>query len=101
AESHVADIAHLLFRSASYTTYLLHWSILLLIGTAATANGWTPGPRLFLLMLAAIPLTIVFQEPIYRWIEAPGRALGKKWARALGATSVAELSQESFERSGT
>lgn len=67
----------------SYSTYLLHWPIITMIGTLATRNGVAPGMGLAIIMLASLPLTLLLQEPIYRFVEVPGRNLGRSWSRML------------------
>lgn len=71
----------------SYLTYLLHWPIITLIGALATASGVASGHTLLATMLLAFPLTLIVQEPIYRWIEVPGRSLGKRWAAKVRASA--------------
>lgn len=67
----------------SYSTYLLHWPIIMMIGALATRNGVAPGVGLAIIMLASLPLTLMLQEPIYRFVEVPGRKLGRTWSRKL------------------
>jgi len=74
----------------SYSTYLLHWPLLVLIGTAATHWGVGSGMQLALAMTLVIPLTLLLQEPIYRFVELPSRLAGKRWARSLGARPMSE-----------
>lgn len=78
----------------SYSTYLFHWSVIMVIGTVATSNGWLGGTRLGVLMLLTIPVTFIVQEPVYRFVEVPGRNWGRRWARRFGAKPVAEVAQE-------
>lgn len=73
-----------LLADRSYSTYLLHWSVIVLIGVVASSHGIVPGPKLLAFTLLAIPLTLALQEPIYRLIEIPGRALGKRWSLLIG-----------------
>ncbi|WP_174284528.1 acyltransferase [Sphingomonas bacterium] len=75
----------------SYSTYLLHWSVIMVIGLFATRWGVDASWSLLAWMTAAIPLTLVLQEPIYRYVELPGRSLGRKWARRLGGAPVKEI----------
>lgn len=69
----------------SYSTYLLHWPLLMLIGTAATWRGVPTGMPLALWMLLVVPLTLLLQEPLYRLVEEPARKLGKRWSASLRA----------------
>ena len=78
----------------SYSTYLLHWPVIMLIGIVATRNGVVAMPQLTATMLMAFPLTLLLQEPLYRYVEVPGRTLGKAWARRVGGRSKVEFPQE-------
>ncbi len=80
----------------SYTTYLLHWPVMTLIGVVATRAGVPLGMHLVAIMLLAFPLTLILQEPIYRFVEVPGRELGKRWARRFGARPAREVATEAM-----
>ena len=80
----------------SYSTYLLHWPVILLIGAVATASGVPTGRSLLVVMLLTVPITLILQEPVYRFVEMPGRALGKRWTSRFGAAPVAEVATETF-----
>lgn len=75
----------------SYSTYLLHWPVMMTIGAAATAMGIPVGPRLALVLLITFPVTAVLQIATYRWIEQPGQRLGSRWARRLGEQPIREV----------
>jgi peptidoglycan/LPS O-acetylase OafA/YrhL len=79
----------------SYSTYLFHWPLLMFIGTAATNRGVQPGSALALLMLLVIPATLLVQEAVYRFVEVPGRSLGKSWASRFGDRPAVEIMVES------
>ena len=80
----------------SYSTYLLHWPVLTVVGAIATSWGILPGRSLGLVMLLAVPITLILQEPIYRFVEVPGRALGRRWAKRYAAVPVTERRTETF-----
>ena len=84
-----------LLADRSYSTYLLHWSVIMSIGTLATRWGIVPGPRLMMAMCLAFPLVLAMQEPLYRYVEMPGRNLGRRWARWLAAGPANEVPEES------
>lgn len=64
----------------SYSLYLFHWIIL-----QAVVLRWLPhmhqaGPEgLWLRLAALLPLSVLFSELGYRFIEKPGMAYGKRW----------------------
>lgn len=80
----------------SYSTYLLHWPVIMLIGTVATRYGVVAMPKLTAVMFLAFPITLLLQEPLYRFVEVPGRTLGKALARKVGARDQIELPQETI-----
>jgi peptidoglycan/LPS O-acetylase OafA/YrhL len=80
----------------SYSTYLLHWPILTMIGAVATSRGVLPGWHLVGLMLLAVPLTLLLQEPLYRYVEVPGRAIGKRLTVRYGTRPTVEKTAEFF-----
>ncbi|WP_425229645.1 acyltransferase family protein [Sphingomonas sp.] len=86
--------ATLFLAERSYSTYLLHWPIITLMGAIATHRGVSAGPALTLWMLPAVPLVLVIQEVVYRVVERPGRQLGKRWALRLGAPDPIEIAAE-------
>jgi peptidoglycan/LPS O-acetylase OafA/YrhL len=79
----------------SYSTYLLHWSVIMLIGTVAVRMGIPVGPKLALTMLLVFPITVAIQEPVYRYVEIPGRRLGKRWSQLLVTRTMIQVRQES------
>lgn len=76
----------------SYSTYLLHYPLLLMIGAVATHYMHvSSGLRLAAALLVVLPMTLLFQEPLYRWVEVPGQAYGRRWAKALGEPPIVEV----------
>ena len=72
-----------LLAERSYSTYLLHFPVMTIIGAIATSRGVPTGLSLGIVMMLAIPLTLILQEPIYRFVEVPSRNLGKRWAKGM------------------
>lgn len=68
----------------SYSTYLLHWPILMIIGTMATRAGVSSGIDLAIWLMLVFPLTLALQEPVYKLVEIPARKLGKRWSSRVG-----------------
>jgi peptidoglycan/LPS O-acetylase OafA/YrhL len=104
---HYVAVAKLLLESKwvqllaerSYSTYLLHWSVLMVIGTVASRAGLTAGRELVAVMLLAVPLTLVGQELLYRCIEVPGRNLGRQLSRRLESPPATQTLSRQTERS--
>lgn len=82
----------------SYSTYLLHWPVLMLVATAATYHGVSPGSPLAAVLLTAIPLVALLQEPLYRLVEIPARKSGKLWVQRLGARPITENPREALSQ---
>lgn len=74
--------AILFLADRSYATYLLHWSVLIVLGAALTAQG-VSGANLTLALCLAIPVLLLIQDMLHRAVELPGQALGKHWAGRL------------------
>ncbi|MBX3698915.1 MAG: acyltransferase family protein [Dokdonella sp.] len=72
----------------SYSLYLWHWPVLVLL-------RWTTGIQSWPLALAAVVLTVVLAELSYRWVEAPLRysPVLRQWPRirvlAAGLVAIA------------
>lgn len=80
----------------SYSTYLLHWPIMMLLGAVFTRYMGVTGQRLAVLLLLTIPVTLIMQEALFRLIEEPGRLAGKRWATRIDGKSVREVAVEKF-----
>ena len=63
----------------------------------STASGFHLGPGLTAVMMLALPLTLLLQEPLYRYVEVPGRAFGKRMARTYGVRRDTEVPREMFQ----
>ncbi len=67
----------------SYATYLCHyfvrdWVRFLLLPAGSLAPGrWGA-------VLAYVVATAVLSVPLHRWVEVPGRRLGRRWANRMG-----------------
>jgi len=56
---------------ASYSVYLLQWTVVLVVAEAS----WAPNPRTWPFSVAAVLVLIGVSILSARWIEAPARAL--------------------------
>jgi peptidoglycan/LPS O-acetylase OafA/YrhL len=79
----------------SYSTYLLHIPVIMLIATVAGRRGIPMGAKLACVMMLAFPITLVLQEMVYRFVEIPGRRLGKLWSQSHGGRAILEIPQDS------
>lgn len=85
--------ATLFLAERSYATYLLHWSVLIMLAALFTAQGVT-GPILTGALCLAVPVLLPLQDILHRAIERPGQALGRRWAaRLAGARSCDHAAQ--------
>lgn len=69
----------------SYSTYLVHWPVLVLCQALFRTVLDHPSPRtLFVLHIAiSMPIVAALSFALYRLVEAPGMAYGRKLARRL------------------
>ncbi len=74
----------------SYSLYLFHpvvkYTAAHLLVSLRTATGWLPPFWLDLLVCAA--LSVALAAAVYRWVEQPAIALGKRWAGAGRAVAA-------------
>jgi peptidoglycan/LPS O-acetylase OafA/YrhL len=90
-ESRIVQLA----AERSYSTYLLHWPVMMLIAAVLTSALDLHGLSLAaVLVVLAVAGTATLQEVLYRLVEQPARATGKRWARRWGAVSYAEVASE-------
>lgn len=70
----------------SYSLYLFHPLAFHLVTAATGGDGVSPEARLplWLLMLAAIGVAVATAAAVYRWVERPGIALGRRWEKSPG-----------------
>lgn len=61
----------------SYSTYLVHWPLLFAIGHIIPVELPT-ALRMALIALAGVPATLVMSLILYKFVELPGVALGKR-----------------------
>jgi peptidoglycan/LPS O-acetylase OafA/YrhL len=68
--------------AASYSTYLVHWPVLVVCQAAYRSILDAPAPwTLFALHLAvSFPLVAAASFALFRWVEVPGMALGRRLA---------------------
>jgi peptidoglycan/LPS O-acetylase OafA/YrhL len=74
----------------SYSTYLLHVPVIIILAGWLTGSFHLQGIGLFAALLIALPTTFALQEPIYRWIERPGQLLARRWAKKLSISRTIE-----------
>ncbi len=91
--------AVLFLADRSYATYLLHWSVLIVLGALLTAQG-VSGATLTLALCLAIPILLPLQNMLHRAIELPGQALGKRWAGRLADARSGDHSPQCVDQVG-
>lgn len=91
-ESEPAQIA----ADQSYSTYLLHWPVMMMVGAFLTGLlHMQIGAGLALSLLpATAAITATGQYFLHRFVEQPGRDLGRRWARRTEARPMTEFSAE-------
>ncbi len=74
----------------SYSLYLFHplpmYFVPRLIGASRTISGW--GLPFWFYFSASFAVAIALADGMYRWVEQPAIALGKRWARPAQANSA-------------
>lgn len=65
---------------ASYSLYLVHPVLRAVLMTAGAKFAWPSGATLSALGIA---LSLVAASVLYRWVEVPSQALGRRWADAM------------------
>ncbi|MGH9483489.1 MAG: acyltransferase family protein [Terriglobales bacterium] len=80
--------------TVSYTTYLIHYPALALVGAGATAwFGWHLSSTFFGVMgrdAVALTLALVVAGASWRWLESPILRLKDRWKPALGRVGEPE-----------
>lgn len=72
------------FGQISYSLFLVHFPILILVATLWARFGWNSPPEAVTGLLAAFCLSIVGAAFFHRWVELPAARLARK-SRQLGA----------------
>ncbi|GGK00063.1 acyltransferase family protein [Pseudomonas matsuisoli] len=67
----------------SYSVYILHWVVISLMMCLATIDALdaTPWQQFGLMATGTVLLTIIGAEVLYRWVEMPAIAFGKRFTR--------------------
>ncbi|HEY9106104.1 MAG TPA: acyltransferase [Roseateles sp.] len=71
-------VAHL--GDVSYSLYLVHPVLRAVLVTAGAKLGWPTGAMVSAL---GIMLSVIAASVLYRWVEVPSQALGRRWAQAV------------------
>jgi peptidoglycan/LPS O-acetylase OafA/YrhL len=75
----------------SYSLYLIHFPVILLVAkliSHLSANELTAATSAALLIAVAIPISLALATLLYRYVELPGIAWGKKAMRPVGPVSL-------------
>ena len=62
----------------SYSLFLVHFPVLVLVSTACLRLGWTSPPAALGGLIAAIALSIAGASAFHRWIEKPAGRLARR-----------------------
>lgn len=80
----------------SYSTYLVHWPLMVLCTAIFRHLAFELTPTLHFLLLLAVgaPLVALASWVLHRFVERPGIALGRRWARRAEAAPTPASSSE-------
>lgn len=62
----------------SYSLFLVHFPVLVLVSTACLRCGWTSPPAALAGLIAAIALSLASASALHRWVEKPAGRLARR-----------------------
>lgn len=62
----------------SYSTYLVHWPVIMVINSLAVSPLWPQPVRLLLIAVLTVPSVLALSFLLYHYVELPGIELGRR-----------------------